>query len=998
MAETFVKPSFAVGEVAPAFYGRVDIAKWHAACSVARNMVVSYLGGLFSRAGTALVGISKQAASASSLPPRPIEFRFSITQSYILEFGDRYMRVIANGAYVTEAALAITVITQANPCVVTIPGNGYVAGDDIFLGTVGGMTNLNSRTVRARAVAGNLVTIGDLFGNPINSLGFAAYTGGGTSARLYTLTTPYAIADLPYLKYTQSADVMSLTCVNQQTLTDYPPQDLTRHAANNWSIAPPTIGASIGPPTSCAVSGTAYATGPGPAGYGYVVTAVDAATGQESIPSNIGTVNNVVDIAGQFGTNTVTWVAPASGTVSQYNIYRATPDYTNGTTFTGQLFGYVGSTTGALSWKDTNVIADFTAPPPQHANPFGSTGNYPGTVAYFQQRRAYAATLNNPDTYYMSKPGAYTNFDTSIPTIDSDAITGTPWAVQVNAVQHMTPMPGGLIVCTGQDSWQVSGTSGPGSAITPAQQNAQQQESNGFSPILPPLKIDADLLFGQALGSAIRDYQYNYYFNIYAGTDTTILSNHMFFGHQILQWTWAREPYKVVWMIRDDGRALSFSFIKDQDIKGYARHDTNGLFVGVASAAEFPAGSNVGGVNAVYFCVKRYIAGERQWAYFFERMDSRLWLGDVEQVWAVDCALRLPQSTPAATLTASAAAPSNGCLAGPVIVGGANYSNAVQGIITDAGGTGSGAVVSAITVVGGAITGYTISPEGSGYSAPQIAFLDATGSGAIAQVLLDQAVTFSADAAVFSAGNVGSVIRMGGGVATITAFVSNQQVVADMVRAIAATAPNDPNSLPLPAAAGAWTMTAPVTTVTGLDHLEGMWVTGLADGNVIPLTQVVGGSITLPRATSAVTIGLPFLPQMQSLPAAIPGQEVQGKHKKTVAVTLRVVASRGIKAGQDQPVAAQQPFQAELPWGTSPYGALSPTNDRAYGLTNANAINAGLALPLFSGDIRIPISDTDWNTPDGQRSPGMVGLQQDYPLPMEVTLMVPEIVTGDTNG
>ena len=55
--------------------------------------------------------------------------------------------------------------------------------------------------------------------------------GGGTVARIYTLATPYHAVDLPYLKFTQSADVMSLTCVNQQTLADYPPQELTRLAA-----------------------------------------------------------------------------------------------------------------------------------------------------------------------------------------------------------------------------------------------------------------------------------------------------------------------------------------------------------------------------------------------------------------------------------------------------------------------------------------------------------------------------------------------------------------------------------------------------------------------------------------------------------------------------------------------------------------------------------------------------------------------------------------------
>src|SRR5262249_4551354 len=157
-----------------------------------------------------------------------------------------------------------------------------------------------------------------------------------------------------------------------------------------------TFASSIGPPASCTATasnsftGSPSATNPGPAAYGYVVTAVDEVTNEESIASPIGAVTGSVDIAGQFGTITVTF--PAVTGAGSYNVYRATPDYTNTGNFTGQLFGYVGSTR-TLSWQDTNIIADFTITPPLHIDPFPSSGNYPGDVAYFQQRRGYGYTL-----------------------------------------------------------------------------------------------------------------------------------------------------------------------------------------------------------------------------------------------------------------------------------------------------------------------------------------------------------------------------------------------------------------------------------------------------------------------------------------------------------------------------------------------------------------------------------------------------------------------------
>ena len=57
----------------------------------------------------------------------------------------------------------------------------------------------------------------------------------------------------------------------------------------------------------------------------------------------------------------------------------------------------------------------------------------------------------------------------------------------------------------------------------------------------------------------------------------------------------------------------------------------------------------------------------------------------------------------------------------------------------------------------------------------------------------------------------------------------------------------------------------PITTVTGLDHLEGRSVVALADGVVINGLTVTGGAVTLPRAYSKVHVGLPFTPVVELL-------------------------------------------------------------------------------------------------------------------------------------
>lgn len=1017
-----------------------------------RNCFVSYRGPAASRAGLAFVGQCKQAASASSLPPRVIRFQYNIFQSYVLEFGDFYMRVATNGAYVTETPLAITAATKANPCQFTVPGHAYANGDWVFVVNVGGMTQLNGRTfiVQNSNTGAGTFTLTDTFGNPINSINYNTYTSGGTSAKYFQVVSPYAVEDLAWLKFVQSADVMTLTCVNQTTGTEYPPYDLERLAANDWNFDLTTFASAIAAPATCTAAATVTAS---PATqYAFCVTAVDAATGQESIASPIAYVTDSVDIAVTAGSLIITWATVPGA--DHYNIYMAPPSYDTPVPV-GSSFGYIGFSYGN-QFVNTNIVPDFATTPPTHIDPFArssvigatavsggssyvqasteatmvgtatgvvlapvvvsgvvvaiiivnpgegaspsdtisitdsgggsgaiftpvfgpATGTYPGVANYFQQRRVYADTLNNPDTEFFSQTGAYTNFDSGNPPIDSDAITLTPWGQQVNGVQWLQPMPGGLITATGQDAWQVSGTQGPGSPLTPSQESAQPQESNGFSPTVPPLKINYDILYVQSLGNIVRDLQYNFFTNIYAGTDISVLSNHMFDNYQIVQWAWAKEPYKVVWATRNDGKFLSLTYLKEQELIAWARHDTNGLVVGNTVATEPP-------VDAPYFVVKRFIVGEGQWAYFLERMDNRLWEGP-ESPWCVDCGLALPQGTPNATLSAATAEGPGSISGGYIAEGGSGYTDPGAEIV-DPAGTGSGGAI-VLQVTDGVITGFTFT-AGQNYSPGTfVNIVDATGVGAVLLLLISQNVLFQASAPVFGSNNPGDVIRIGGGQAVVSQIVSTSSLLAAIMVPIKQTIPNDPHNLPVPAPPGMWTITTPVVTVTNLNHLEGMEVTGLADGVVIPPTVVSDGTIALPQPASAITIGLPYIAQLQAMYVEIQ-PTVQGKRKRVTAATVRMQASRGVQVGADQPAASTLDFQQEIPW------------QNMQDIPDLAAVNIpAAALPLFTGDRRSQVAG-DWANYNGwEAAPGFVAVQQVYPLPMNILALIPDLEFGDSNG
>jgi len=188
-----------------------------------------------SRAGTAFVGPTKQLAS--SAPPRLITFRFDILTNFVLEFGDQYMRIIYQGAYITETPVSISGVTNTNPGVVTtLLPHGYSDGDVVYVANVSGMTQINNRFFTVTNATTYSFQLFDSFGSPVSTLTFGAYASSGTVARIYTVVSPYAAVDLPYLKFTQSADVMSLCCVNQQTGTEYLPYDLERFSDTDWEF------------------------------------------------------------------------------------------------------------------------------------------------------------------------------------------------------------------------------------------------------------------------------------------------------------------------------------------------------------------------------------------------------------------------------------------------------------------------------------------------------------------------------------------------------------------------------------------------------------------------------------------------------------------------------------------------------------------------------------------------------------------------------------------
>jgi hypothetical protein len=88
-----------------------------------------------------------------------------------------------------EANRTITGATQANPVVLTIVAHGYANNDEIYIASVGGMTQINKRTYRLTALTVDTVSLQHHDGVNVDGTAFGAYTSGGTAARTLVSST-----------------------------------------------------------------------------------------------------------------------------------------------------------------------------------------------------------------------------------------------------------------------------------------------------------------------------------------------------------------------------------------------------------------------------------------------------------------------------------------------------------------------------------------------------------------------------------------------------------------------------------------------------------------------------------------------------------------------------------------------------------------------------------------------------------------------------------------
>ena len=843
--------NFTSGELSPRLDGRNDLAKYSSGCATLENLVVYPHGSAARRPGTNFVA----EVADSTKKTRLIPFEFSTTQTYMLEFSNLKIRVYKDNGAVLEGDKTISAITKANPAVVTATSHGYDNGDEVLISGVGGMTEVNGKRFLVADKTTNTFELQDKDGVDINSSSFTTYTSGGVSNKVFEITTPYLEAELFDLKFAQSADVMYICHPNHEV------EKLSRTGHTSWTLTDVdfTKGPFLDPNTTTTT-----------------LTPSNAATGSRTI-----TASAVTGINGGSG-----FLATDVGRQIHFNDgYGVITAITSTTVVTANI---------TTAFANANAITNW------YLGAFSDTTGHPSCVTFFEQRLAFAATINNPQTVYFSKSGDYENMDANLggTIADDDAIIYTIASNQVNAIRFMTATRT-LIIGTAGGEFAVSG-GGTDSAITPTNILIKKQSNHGAANI-DAISVGNATLFLQRARRKIRELAYNFDVDGYVAPDMTILAEHITEGG-LTQVAYQQEPNQIIYATREDGELVGLTYQREQQVTAWHRHIFGGRFgiatITVSDYANIVSGTKItltkSDGTTVDFTSTTGTAGTNEFK---------------------------TQTNNDTTAT--------------------NLKNAINAHANFTA-TVSSAVVT-ITETAHEATGYlTIRSFDS-------TRLTITSEG---KAMVESVAVIPTDDKEYQTYVI--VKRTINGVTRRYVEYLNE---LDFDQ-------TDNTSFNFLDSALSYSGAA-VTTISGLDHLEGQVVSILADGATHPNKTVSSGSITLDRSSKNVKVGLAFTSLLQTmrLDAGSQNGTSQGKTKRIYDITVRMFETVGIEVGPNLNDMERIPFR-----------------------TSANLMDIG--IPPFTGDKEVEFRGN-------YETDGFIFARQTQPLPFTILSLYPRLVTND---
>lgn len=568
--------AFTTGEVSPDVSSRFDLEQYKSALLEAENVVIRPYGAVAKRQGSQYVGQVKY----SDKPTRLFEFTTNTNNSFMLEFGDKYIRVWNYGIY---TGIEVTTPFTSD---ILFDLNCNQSGDVMFI------------------CSGKY---------PIQTL--SRYSD--TDWRMST----YKLTEQPYDEI--NTDNGHTLTVNGDTITstkDLFTQDMVGSVIQIAYYVEAVHTKSAGEVVEKRVH--------------RVLLPLLIEKTYNNINYNVENYSTDTELSWKFTTHG-TWEGTVKIQISNndgqtwkdYRTYTSKNDYNvtdTGKIEAGARLKYVSdiksgsvncdlsimpftqygiveikSVTDAKNAK-VNVLNGIKEGEPSYQWKLGSWNRgrgYPKLCTFYQDRFVVAATDSKPNFIWFSRTGDYPNFGVEKvegTITDDSAITLPVINRKMCEIRHLVPA-NDLIILTSGNEWIVRGDK----TITPTNCNLKTQTQRGALSCEPQF-IGNRCVFVQERGGTVRDMGYSYESDNYTGQDLTLFVKTLVKGHVAVTSAYAQDPDSIIYYVRDDGQLNCLTYIPEQKVYGWSHFVTNGKYRYVESVAE-------GEQDTIYFVVDRVI-------------------------------------------------------------------------------------------------------------------------------------------------------------------------------------------------------------------------------------------------------------------------------------------------------------------------------------------------------------------------------------------------------
>ncbi|MCI0563275.1 MAG: hypothetical protein MN733_32765 [Nitrososphaera sp.] len=574
-----LQTNFSKGELSPLIEGRPDLASYFEGGSVIENFILLRQGGLARRVGTRFVAEAKFNNFLIILIP----FESSVGDTYVLEFGDFYIRFYKNGVQLQASAGGpLEVVSPYS--ITNLPDLHYTQSVDVmFLFHPDHPQRKLSRLSDTNWVLTQIVF------NPPPTFEADSDISGGTAT-----LTPGAVSGNG-VAFTASSAVWLAGDVGRLIIFGASRAVIT---AVSGAIATADI-LDVFPNTS-----------PIPAGQ-WLLRLGPQVTLDPNIKEPIGAQVTLVAGAAAFRSTDVGKFIFIYGGLVRIDVFDSS------TQVRGEILSVMGDAT------DANPPAAPAGAWTLEVASWSVANGFPRTGEFFQGRLVQASTRAEPSAIWFSRSDDFENYATGVSA--DDAISHTMATKQLNRIEWLADSKALFLGTMGSEHRITSGQTAEvlGGDVIPLVQRISSHGSSHIQPVLIGSRIifvDRSLLRIMAILFSIEEDNFDPVEVTGAAEQITVG------GLRLGPVALSRSPDPRIFYVRQDGTLVVLTYYYQEKVIGFTRLTTDGMFLGVAVT------SRVGKPDQITVAVNRLVSStNRIYIEVFEdnatELTGRPWTG-----------------------------------------------------------------------------------------------------------------------------------------------------------------------------------------------------------------------------------------------------------------------------------------------------------------------------------------------------------------------------------